>query len=445
MKENEYPSIPRGAPGMLEWPNGVERLSNGNTLIADGGDITGLGSEAVEVDPLGNIVWQYDDGGGLFFLHSARLLKNNNILMTDTSNDRVIEVNRDKQIVFTTEDWGNGTGTLNDGSHLAYPNDARELREGILLITDRCNDRCLKVNRQGEVIWQFSGDMLRPHNATSLPDGNVLICDSDRNRILEISPAKEIVWSYGDGGMEMLNWPRAAVRLDNNNTVICDSKNSRVIEITPDGEVVWKYEVDYFSKFYDIQVLGNGNVLVSDTQHHQVIEVDPSGNYQWLYRNFRLLGIEPQLKNGFFKERNKEGLPSHWNFAKLISETGGKLIWDDENRPYPCPGLEYNNNGFLYLQQLVAVTPNCHYKLAGKIKTDSVKGSCSFQMCFLDKYGGQIYDMEDIPKGDLYIGDNDWMLDTIEATAPKNASCLELRLTINGTGKVWFKDIMLHT
>ncbi len=74
-----------------------------------------------------------------------------------------------------------------------------------------------------------------------------------------------------------------------------------------------------------------------------------------------------------------------------------------------------------------------------------MKGSCSFQMCFLDKHGGQIYDMEDVPKGDFYTGDQDWTLDTAKATAPENATCVELRLTINGAGKVWFKDIMFHT
>jgi len=41
----------RGAPGMVEFPGTVERLPNGNTLIADGGDELGLGAEVVEVDP----------------------------------------------------------------------------------------------------------------------------------------------------------------------------------------------------------------------------------------------------------------------------------------------------------------------------------------------------------------------------------------------------------
>ncbi|RLC03609.1 MAG: hypothetical protein DRI57_28945, partial [Deltaproteobacteria bacterium] len=84
-------------------------------------------------------------------------------------------------------------------------------------------------------------------------------------------------------------------------------------------------------------------------------------------------------------------------------------------------------------------------KLAGKIRTEGVKGSCSIQLCFLDKYGGQVYDMEDIPKGDFYMGDNDWTLDTIEAKAPEGATSVELRLSINDAGKVWFKEMMFHS
>jgi len=428
---------------LVEWPNAVERLPDGNTLISDGGDVTGNGSEAVEVDPLGNIVWQFDDGGKLSFLHSARLMQNGNILMTDTNNNRVIEVTREKQIVFTTDQWGNGM--LSDGSHLAYPNDAYELPDDSLFICERNNNRAIKVDRRGNVLWEYAEGLVHPHNGHMLPGGNALICDSDGNRVIEVSPEKEILWCYGDGNPETLNWPRAARRLKNGNTMICDSKNARIIEVTPGNETVWQFKVDYFAKFYDIQVLENGNILTSDTQHHQIIELDRSGNYRWLHRNYQIFDVEPKLKNGFFKQRDESGAPLYWRLVNLISEGGGDLIWDEENKPYPCPGLAYDRQGFLYLQQLIAVHPGKRYKFAGKIKTEGAQGSCSFQLCFMDKYAGQVQDMEDVPKGDFYMGDNDWTMDTFEAVAPKGSTHVEVRVTINGPGKVWFREIMFHT
>ena len=51
MTAEEYNIVQRGAPGMIEFPGSVERLPNGNTLIADGGDELGLGAEVVEVEP----------------------------------------------------------------------------------------------------------------------------------------------------------------------------------------------------------------------------------------------------------------------------------------------------------------------------------------------------------------------------------------------------------
>ena len=444
MADNDYLTVRRGAPGMVEFPCGVERLPNGNTLIADAGDELGFGSEVVEVDPLGNIVWDYV--ADLNFVHSARPLRNGNILMADTTNDRVIEVTRGQQVVFSSDDCGKGTGTLGDGTHLRYPNDARELPDGSLLVCDRNNDRCLILDRGGQVRWQFSEGLVRPHNARPLDNGNFLICDSDSNRVLEVTAEKKIVWCYGDGSPEMLNWPRSAVRLDDGNTVICDSRNARVIEVTALGEMVWEYRVDYLAKFYEVQVLPNDNLLVSDQQHHQVIEVDRAGNYRWLHRNYHLLGpIQSKLVNGSFREREPDGTPRYWSLANRHSEGGGRIIWDETSRPHPCPGLEFDRPGLLYLQQTVAVKPGRRYRLAARVRTEGVQGSASFMMCFLDKYGGQIYDMADIPKGDLYTGDNDWTLDTAEAVAPENATCAELRLYINDAGRAWMKEIMFHS
>jgi hypothetical protein len=114
-------------PGMLSLPTDVTRLPNGNTLITDGGDWTGFGSEVIEVDAMGRMVWMYDEG--LTFAHSAKLTVKGNILISDTTNNRIFEVNRDGKVVWTSESWRKGSGTLSDGSRFNYPNDAEETPE----------------------------------------------------------------------------------------------------------------------------------------------------------------------------------------------------------------------------------------------------------------------------------------------------------------------------
>ncbi|MFX1554264.1 MAG: hypothetical protein ACFFBV_10105 [Promethearchaeota archaeon] len=445
MGEIVSPGCKRGIPGNVEMPLAVERLANGNTLIADAGDEAGFGSEIVEVDPVGNIIWNYSEG--LRFAHSGRRMRNGNVLITDTTNDRLLEVTRDKTIVMNSDDWGKGSGKLSDGSHLHYPNEAFELQDGSFLVTDRNNDRCVQIDRSGRVIWSFDRELHHPHNANPLPNGNILISDSDGNRVLEITRKKEIVWSYGDGSTETLWWPRSAIRLENGNTVVTDSKNHRILEVSPEGRVIWTFQTEHVDKFYITHATREGTFLIACTDgHHQVIEVDRAGNIVWLFRNYRRpTPIYARLMNGFFKEIGADGIPNHWVLAMRLSEGGGKLIWDQNNRPRPCPGLEFDRPGALFLQQDTAVEPGGRYRIGAEIKTVDVKDTACLHMDFFDAHGGSLYHViTEMPSGTLFSGTTDWTHDMFEALAPSRATFVEVRLCINDSGKVFVKNVMFH-
>jgi hypothetical protein len=236
---------------VLRNPHDVDRLTNGHTLITDGGDPSGAQSRVIEVDAAGNTTWSF--AAGLDFAHSAERLPNGNTLISDTGHDRVIEVNPAGNIV-----WNSQNVTLSDGSHLNYPNDADWLSAGNhLLITDRDNHRALEIRRDGTVIWQFgvtgqpgsdATHLRGPHNADRLSNGNTLIADSSNNRILEVTPAGAIAWQYAPTGADHLDWPRDADRLDSRrsplgdgNTLISKADTGHVIEVTPAGMIVWSY------------------------------------------------------------------------------------------------------------------------------------------------------------------------------------------------------------
>lgn len=444
MTEIISPGCKRGIPGHVEMPLAVERLPNGHTLIADAGDEAGFGSEIVEIDPIGNIVWNYNEG--LRFAHSGRRLKSGNILITDTTNNRLIEITPDKRIVMNSDEWGGGTGQLSDGSHLHYPNEAFELMDGTFLVTDRNNDRCIQVDRNGKVIWAFEEELHHPHNANVLSNGNILISDSDGNRIFEINRKKKIVWSYGDGKIETLWWPRSAIRLDNGNTVITDSKNHRIVEVSPVGKTVWSFQTEWVDKFYITQATKEGTFLIACTGHHQVIEVDRTGNIVWLFRNYRRPApIYACLTNGFFKEIDPDGFPLHWTLAKRLSEGGGKIIWDNDNRPLPCPGLEFDRPGALFLQQAIAVKPGTTYRIGGDIKTIDVKGAACIMIDFFDRYGGSLYrDITLVPAGEYFTGTNDWTHDLFEVRVPPLATYAEFRVSLNNCGKVFVRNLMMN-
>ena len=211
-----------------------------------------------------------------------------NILISDQFNNRVIEVDRDKHIV-----WQYGTGNPNDCSpgpgHIIAPNDAERLGDGLTLIpgtgTSSCPDnRVIVVNEDGAIVWQYGqvgGNQLNvPVFAIQLPNHDIMIVDQGNNRVIEVNKQKQIVWSYGGTGI--LNNPNSAELLPNGHILIADENNSRVIEITRAGQIVWQFSsglniVAFASR------LPNGDTLITDSGNNRIIEVTPSYKVVWQY------------------------------------------------------------------------------------------------------------------------------------------------------------------
>ncbi len=254
---------------------GVERLPDGNTLIADGGDGSDLNARALEVDSRGRLVWAYVKCD-VPFLHTARRLANGNTLLSASNGDRVVEVNRGGDTVWTMT------------SGLNYPNEAYRLANGNTLITDRDNSRVIEVTPQRAIVWSYS-NLTGPHNGNRLGNGNTLICDSDNNRVIEVDVSGTVVWQYATN----LTWPRSARRLANGNTLIADTGHNRVIEVDESGTIVWS-AVGLALPFAAVR-LENGNTLVSTgsgVQLGRVVELSPAGSVVWQYPNTVAVVVE---------------------------------------------------------------------------------------------------------------------------------------------------------
>ena len=423
--------------GVLDFPCSVRRLPNGNTLICDAGTEAGHGSELIEVDSAGNVVWS--DSEQFRFAHGVEPTPDGTILVADTSNDRVLEFDRDRRIVFSSDDWGGGTGRLSDGSRLSYPNNVVLTPDGFICITDRNNDRAVVVDRDGVVHGSFSAGLSRPHNCEPLPGGGAIVADSDGNRAVEIDADGKTVWQYDTD----LNWPRDANRLPNGNTLIVDSKNSRVIEVSHRGEIVWEYAVEYFANFYEAHRLPSGTTLISDQQHKQVIELDARGEIVWRFRNYaREAPIQDRLTNGFFTKRGDDGFPLGWSFMRRFSEGGGNFTWMVDDRGASVPAILYDRPGGLALQQTIAVKPGTRYSIGGRISTVALaSGFACIQVAFRDAEDGFLCDAADAPRGATFTGDTDWTEDTFAAVAPANATHADVRLFITGKGVAMFSQV----
>jgi hypothetical protein len=439
---NNIKSQAYSPPGRLDWPTEVERLPNGNTLITDAGYWSGQGSEIIEVDLLGNIVWRYDCG--LRFAHTARLIANGNIVIADTSNNRIIEINRTGQLMFSSEEWSHGTGRLSDGSSLSYPNDVHTTAAGSFVITDRNNNRVVEADRNGRIIKQFK-NLRHPHNGEFLPNGNLIFANTDLNLVQEVDLTGKVVWSYGNSPLEKLDWPRDADRLSNGNTLITDSKNQRVIEVTPQNDIVWAYQSEKHGHFYEADRLPNGNTLISVQQRFQVIEVDPSGNIVWSFKNFyRPEPLPAELRNPGFEQEAFPGanFPADWYPCDLVSEGGADFIWDPtiKHSGSRSIGVKYSNHGAVWWQQIVQVKPGRNYRISGHVKTEALDGFTQIQLSFLDEEGASLHKIRQLPGGKQFHGTNDWAQDVFECQSHQKATAAEIRLMVVGAGKAWFDD-----
>ena len=200
------------------------------------------------VDERGTIVWQYGQfgqtGSGPDLLSApvqSTYLPGLHVLITDQGNNRIIEVNLKKQIV-----WQYPGSNQNPADQLNSPNSAELLENGHILIADENNSRAIEVNRRDQIIHTFTagGTLNTLAFASRLPNGHTLLTDAGNSRIVEVDQADHVVWQYltnTDPLSISAPVPTRAVRLKNGDTLISDQFNNRVIRINHAGAIVASY------------------------------------------------------------------------------------------------------------------------------------------------------------------------------------------------------------
>jgi hypothetical protein len=208
-------------------------------------------NRVILVDPFGNIVWQYGRFGKTGSTHGllstpvqCTWLPNTDVLITDQGNNRIIEVNMQKQIV-----WQYPGSNMNAGDQLNSPNSAELLENGHILIADENNNRAIEVTRGDVVVKQFSdGGMVGAVAfASRLPNGDTLLTDAGNSRAIEVDANDNFVWEYFTDTDPLSvpfppgPLPTRAVRLANGDTLISDQFNNRVIRVSMAGTNVMSY------------------------------------------------------------------------------------------------------------------------------------------------------------------------------------------------------------
>ena len=233
--------------------NDAQRVGE-DTLMAGTGTPAGVIPQApggvpdnrvVLVDKNGKIVWQYGQfgqtGSGPDLLNTpvqCTFLPNMDVLITDQANNRIIEVNMRKQIV-----WSYPGSNTNAGDQLNGPNSAELLENGHILIADQGNNRAVEVTRGHRIVGTFTagGTVNIVAFASRLENGDTLLTDAGNSRAVEVDTNDVVVWQYvtdTDPLSVAAPLPTRAVRLENGDTLISDQFNNRVIRVSPEGAIV---------------------------------------------------------------------------------------------------------------------------------------------------------------------------------------------------------------
>lgn len=205
-------------------------------------------NRVILVDPFLNIVWQYGrfgkTGAGHDQLNTpvqCTFLPNTDILITDQGNNRIIEVNLDKEIV-----WQFPGPNKSTNAQLNSPNSAELLANGHILISDENNNRAIEVTRDHQIVATFTdqGTVSIVAFSSRLPNGDTLITDSGNARIVEVNSNDMTVWQYlinTNPPSVQFPLPTRAVRLANGDTLISDQFNNRVFRINSAGTILMSY------------------------------------------------------------------------------------------------------------------------------------------------------------------------------------------------------------
>ncbi len=298
----------------LRGPRAASRLSNGNTLIVDTGN-----HRVLEVSQAGEVIWSYGEAGragcargNLFKPQGACREKKGNTLIADAGNHRIIAVNDGGEIIWQYGNHSNrlGGGQGSGANQLSEPSCAVRLEGGSLLVADTGNQRVLEIDPMKNILWHYrpggvkGGTAVRdPVGVWRLPDGKTLI--SGRTGVIEVDADIKVSWEYHYGassagtreslvaaweavGTQTAREAPAPAPSPNSQDIpvnlpatflIVDRVRSRLIEVDRKSQIVWQFTGSVGGERNRIEhphygaKVASGNTLVADTGHHRVVEV----------------------------------------------------------------------------------------------------------------------------------------------------------------------------
>lgn len=279
---------------------GAESAPGHRVLGADRGHVA-------IVNEKGAVDWEFPCPGDV---HDMHMLPNGNVLVAN-SPTTVVEVNRDKQVV-----WKHESRPKEGYTGKVEIHGFQRLPDGRTLIAESGNLRLIEVDREDRIVKEVPLHVEHPNShrdtrlARKLENGHYLVCHEGDGTVREYDGEGKVVWSYA---LDLNGRPRSpghgpeghgtevfgAIRLPNGNTMIAGGNNNRVMEVTPQGKVVWSIDQKELPGITlawvtTLQYLPNGNLVIGNThagpENPQLIEVTRDKKVVWTFNDFKTFG-----------------------------------------------------------------------------------------------------------------------------------------------------------
>lgn len=259
------------------------------------------------VDDTGKVFWQFENKAEAHDLH---LLPNGNILLP-VSRTKIIEITPEKKVVWSYDakprEGYNGRVEV----HAFEP-----LPDGRIMVAESGNKRIVEVDRDGKIAFEMELTVENPHPhrdtrmARRMDHGGYLVCHEADGKIREYDRSGKVIWTYelnlagrprSDGhgpeghGVEVFG----AVRLKNGNTLIGGGNNNRVLEVNKEGKTVWSIDQKELPGITlawvtTVTALPNGNIIFGNCHagpgQPQLIEVTRDKLVVWKFMDFKTFG-----------------------------------------------------------------------------------------------------------------------------------------------------------
>lgn len=246
----------------MDWGgiHDIHLLDNGNILTRRGPATT------VEIDPkTKQVVWEYDSAksngneGKRIEVHAFERLSDGNTMIAESGAGRIIEVDREGKIQHEIE-----LTIENPNAHT----DTRLVRltgSDTYLVAHEADGKVREYDRDsGKIVWEyevplFDRDRAGGHgpeaygnklfSALRLPNGNTLIGTGNGHGVIEVTPTKEVVWQIQQNDLPeiTLAWVTTLEVLPGGNYIIgnCHAGPGQplLVKVNPKTkEVLWTFD-----------------------------------------------------------------------------------------------------------------------------------------------------------------------------------------------------------